>query len=218
MKQEEEEIDLHADLSMVTKQALEFDSYMVDEHSNELGDAYMDEEEYSSGDEKLIFWQVAFSKFKRNLTKQLHHTKQMFNKLCTHRSQTVHSHSDFSKYAIVNNSNSVNTSHVVSASPLDADNKIMLQNVHCVNKNANSDQELTTWLLDSGASGHFTPHIEDFVNYKAFPEPIPIQTADKNSKVFILRSGTVILQHYNGLGTIQTTTLSPMYYQPHCTH
>ena len=85
-------------------------------------------------------------------------------------------------------------------------------------KNANGDFDLTTWLLDSRASGHFMPHIEDFADYKEFKDPIPLQTADKNSKVFILGSSTIILKHDNGLGTTHTTKLYPVYYQPHCTH
>ncbi|KIK61077.1 hypothetical protein GYMLUDRAFT_243757 [Collybiopsis luxurians FD-317 M1] len=223
MKKEEEEIDLLAEEIAIHLDKF-YDSYLVNEHGNDLGDAYMndmDKEEYGSGNEKLIFWQVAFSKFKRNLTNQMHRTKQMFSKLCTQWSKKLaFTHLDYSKYAIVSDMDSVNMPKYVFASLLDVDNTIYLQNMHCVNKNANNslDQELTPWLLDSGASGHFTPHIEDFADYKKFPDPIPVQTADKNSKVFILRAGTVILTHDNGLGTTQMTKLYPVYYQPHCTH
>ena len=71
----------------------------------------------------------------------------MFSKLCAHCSQMVHSHSDYSKYAIVHDMNSaVTTPNYVSATPLDVDNKIYLQNVHCVNKNANSESNSTVRL------------------------------------------------------------------------
>ena len=132
MKKEEDEINL----SMVKEQATIldkfYDSYLVNEWGKELGDAYMNnKEKYGSGNEKLIFWKVAFSKLKWNPTNQWHHIKQMFSKLCAHCSQMVHSHSDYSKYAIVHDMNSaVTTPNYVSATPLDVDNKIYLQNVH----------------------------------------------------------------------------------------
>ena len=149
----------------------------------------------------------------------MHRTKQMFSKLCAKQPKRLaFTHSDFSKYAIVSDMNSVDTYKHVSASPLDADNKIYLRNMHCVNNKNGSDLELAAWLLDSGASGHFMPHIKDFADYKKFNEPIPVQTADKNSKVFIEGTGTVFITHDNGLGISQMTKLYPVYYQPQCTH
>ena len=75
-----------------------------------------------------------------------------------------------------------------------------------------------TQLLDSGASENFMPYLEDFSDYTEFKDPIPVQTANKNSKVYICGAGTVIICHDNGLGVTQTTKLYPVYYQPQCTH
>ena len=75
-----------------------------------------------------------------------------------------------------------------------------------------------TQLLDSGASENFMPYLEDFSDYTEFKDPSLVQTANKNLKVYIHSSGTVIICHDNGLGVTQTTKLYPAYYQPQWRH
>jgi len=56
------------------------------------------------------------------------------------------------------------------------------------------DEKLTKaeWMLDSGASDHFTGDINNFVEYEAFTSPVSVQTATTTSR--IEGAGTVILQ------------------------
>ena len=51
-----------------------------------------------------------------------------------------------------------------------------------------------TWLVDSGASFHMTPKRELFITYKPFKLKEAIKTADINSQLNIIGSGTVNLQ------------------------
>ena len=52
------------------------------------------------------------------------------------------------------------------------------------------------WLLDSGASAHFTNNKNDFIEYTpvSLSERIPVRTASHT--IFVEGSGTVLLQHY----------------------
>jgi len=61
------------------------------------------------------------------------------------------------------------------------------------------DENLTKaeWMLDSGASDHFTGDINNFVEYKAFTSPVLVQTATTTSR--IEGAGTVILRVENEL-------------------
>ncbi|THU80512.1 hypothetical protein K435DRAFT_874306 [Dendrothele bispora CBS 962.96] len=65
------------------------------------------------------------------------------------------------------------------------------------------------WILDSGASGHFTYDIKDFAHYEAFDKPKPIQTADNKSESFMEGYGTVFVQHIDEEGQEQNITLYP---------
>jgi len=64
---------------------------------------------------------------------------------------------------------------------------------------SSGDEKLTEakWMLNSGASNHFTGEINDFVEYEAFTSPILVQTATTTSR--IEGAGTVILQVKNEL-------------------
>ncbi|KAF5379262.1 hypothetical protein D9757_010704 [Collybiopsis confluens] len=206
IKQEEQEIDLAIDFNQF------YDTYLVNSKGEDLNDEDM-EEVYGSGDEKLIFWQVAFAKLRRTLSNQMHRTKQMFNKLCNMRIPSgnkthLFTHSIFTD--IVFNLNSVNSMIHSILYPIDSDNISDLRNVHGeTSENANGEKLfLVNWLLDSGASDHFTPFLKDFAEYHEFDTPMSVETADKNSKVQILGYGTVIITHDNGLGSVQTTKLS----------
>jgi hypothetical protein len=63
------------------------------------------------------------------------------------------------------------------------------------------------WLLDSGASFHFTNKIEDFAKYNPLKKPVLVSTA--TSTTGIIDVGTVILNHESGI-----VQLAPVYYIP----
>ena len=63
-----------------------------------------------------------------------------------------------------------------------------------------------TWLLDSGASCHFTYDLSDFIDIQDIPH-VPLQTA--NGQANATKKGTIILQ----LST-QSVRLYPVYYVP----
>ena len=188
MKIEEVEVDLSDHLWPQTK--LEMD---------------IDKEMYGSGNERLIFWQASLNSLKEKFTDQLHSLQQMFNNMA----------------GISNGPNGPYVSHsprfLNSVPPSEGKlNKMVSNDVHGANKNLS--QIFNTWLLDSGASGYFTPYRQDFVSYKKFTHPIPVQTADERTSTFIEGAGTVYIRHDNGEGKILTTKLHPVFYQPHCTH
>ena len=69
------------------------------------------------------------------------------------------------------------------------------------------------WLLDSGASAHFTNSMNDFIEYKP---------ADKNNRqavrtaahtIWVEGQGTVLLRHYLN-GDLVTTRINPVLYIP----
>ena len=69
------------------------------------------------------------------------------------------------------------------------------------------------WLLDSGASVHFTFNKNDFIEYMSFSESerLPVRTAAR--QIFVEGSGTVLLQHYID-GSLVTTQIHPVFYIP----
>jgi len=75
-------------------------------------------------------------------------------------------------------------------------------------KNLNS-----LWLLDSGASAHFTHNKSDFINF------IPAKQSDRQPvrtaahTIFVEGSGTVLLRHYVNQ-TLVTTRVDPVLYIP----
>jgi transposase InsO family protein len=73
-----------------------------------------------------------------------------------------------------------------------------------------SETEKPFWMLDSGASRHFTFDINDFVVYEAIPEPIEVLTATTTTN--IVGMGTVIIRTKRGAHRI-----SPVWYIPELT-
>jgi hypothetical protein len=73
-----------------------------------------------------------------------------------------------------------------------------------------SDDKKTQWMLDSGASRHFTFDINDFVVYEAIPEKIQVLTATTTTD--IIGVGTVIINTRQGAHRI-----SPVWYIPDLT-
>jgi hypothetical protein len=74
------------------------------------------------------------------------------------------------------------------------------------------------WLLDSGATWHFTHLIKDFISYEALKDALTVQTASK--PIFIKGFGAVLIKHKvtnkHRKKTI-TTVLHPVYYIPEIT-
>ena len=71
----------------------------------------------------------------------------------------------------------------------------------------------TMWLLDSGASAHFTNNKNDFIDYMPASESDrqPVRTAAHT--IWIEGQGTVLLRHYLN-GNLATTRLHPVLYIP----
>ena len=89
---------------------------------------------------------------------------------------------------------------------------------HCVNHNAKGkgkahqqrEDEDDMWLLNSGASAHFTFNFNVFIEYHQYAKPCHSQTA--NGLAPVLGEGTVLIQ-FNG----NVVQLSPTIYMPTCT-
>jgi hypothetical protein len=69
-------------------------------------------------------------------------------------------------------------------------------------------KETKEWLIDSGASAHFTNNINDFVECEELMSQTFVRTA--NSSAQIMGKGTVILS----LSTSEVVRISPVYYIP----
>jgi hypothetical protein len=74
------------------------------------------------------------------------------------------------------------------------------------------------WLLDSGASSHFTYSLNDFIEYEDIKTPIFVQTASK--PIHIKGKGAVLITHkilHKGHIKKCTTRLYPVFYIPEIT-
>jgi hypothetical protein len=69
------------------------------------------------------------------------------------------------------------------------------------------------WILDSGASLHFTGDMNDFIEFSPLKEPISVNTA--NGTVQVEGSGTVLINCSKQKGSV--VRLSPVYYLPSAT-
>ena len=67
------------------------------------------------------------------------------------------------------------------------------------------------WMLDSGASLHFSGDINDFVDYTQMEQKIPLKTA--NSSTLIEGKGMIILT----LSTREKVWIYPIFYTPSLT-
>jgi hypothetical protein len=79
-------------------------------------------------------------------------------------------------------------------------------NIICCCSSCEKPKDKTMWMLDSGASLHFTNNINDFIEYEAIA---PVQIRVDTTVTHIIGSRTVIL-------TIDSVALcvSPIYYMP----
>ena len=74
------------------------------------------------------------------------------------------------------------------------------------------------WLLDSGASSHFTHSLQDFIEYEDIKQPICVQTASR--PIHIKGKGAVLITHtirHKGHDRKRTTRLYPVFYIPEIT-
>ena len=76
----------------------------------------------------------------------------------------------------------------------------------CNNRCECKNSEMQEWMLDSGASFHFSGDINDFVDYTQMEEEIPLRTA--NSSAIIKGKGTIILM----LSTGEKVRIYPVFY------
>ena len=74
------------------------------------------------------------------------------------------------------------------------------------------------WMIDSGASVHVTPDLNDFAEYQSFDKPKPIYTADKQSQVVLLGEGTVFLEIENSNVHKHFIKLEKVCYMPEASH
>jgi hypothetical protein len=77
---------------------------------------------------------------------------------------------------------------------------------------AQTEQPDGKWLLDSGASQHFTPYKSDFISYTKWSEPKILCTANSITK--ILGAGTVIINISGKANTKHTIRLHEVNYAP----
>ena len=85
-------------------------------------------------------------------------------------------------------------------------------------ENARTKSQSARWLLDSGASSHFTHNIDDFIEYEATKSPILVKTASK--PIHIKGKGAVLITHditHRGHVKSRTTRLYPVFYIPEIT-
>jgi len=97
------------------------------------------------------------------------------------------------------------------------ENKIPLcKSLNC--GKCNSCSPGAPWLMDSGASKHFTMNLDEFSSYESIPANSKNKVITANGETFIEGKGTVSLQHNverNGRVIKQwTMRLSPIYYIP----
>ena len=87
------------------------------------------------------------------------------------------------------------------------------QCVKCKGKKANgSELQGAFWLLDSGASRHFTGNRDNFADYQALDYKLYAKTA--NSKAEIVGVGTVLLRTVNRNGEEVIVTLTQVLHMP----
>lgn len=85
-------------------------------------------------------------------------------------------------------------------------------------KRTRQDNTSAKWLLDSGASSHFTNSMKDFIDYEDIQTPIIVKTASK--PIHIKGKGAVLIKHevtHNGHTRQCTTRLYPVFYIPEIT-
>ena len=155
-----------------------------------------DKEMYGSSNECTSYWQVPFNFLKKKISNSLH----WLNRSSTINNNTLHEH-------LYHATSSYLFDSVLSPKPLDEAKDIKFMHAITESKELPENNVRiqattynTSWLLDSGASHHFTPNIQDFADYKEWRNPIPLVSTDKKSRSHVLGTGTVYICHENGTG------------------
>jgi hypothetical protein len=94
-------------------------------------------------------------------------------------------------------------------------NKIELHTQKC-EKCKHKMVDRTAWILDSGASKHFTSTKVDFIDYEVISNAPEVQTASK-ATLRIEGKGTILLNHLvknRGTRVVKTTRIYPVLYIP----
>ena len=78
----------------------------------------------------------------------------------------------------------------------------------CTSQCECKNSETQEWMLDSGASFHFSGDVNNFIDYTQMEEEIPLRTA--NSSAIIRGKGTIIL----ALSTGEKIQIYPVFYVP----
>jgi hypothetical protein len=74
-----------------------------------------------------------------------------------------------------------------------------------------------SWILDSGASLHFSPYKREFIQFEEVADSPSVNTAAANAPLQIKGKGTILLDHYvekNGQRIPITTRIYPVHYVP----
>ena len=92
--------------------------------------------------------------------------------------------------------------------------------IHCtICKGSSSQLRNPEWMLDSGASAHFTPVFSDFIAFTQFKEPLRVNTV--SSPLTQYGFGTVLLQYLiyskKGKESIETLCICNVLFVPHIT-
>ncbi|KAJ3010270.1 hypothetical protein NUW54_g2534 [Trametes sanguinea] len=82
----------------------------------------------------------------------------------------------------------------------------------CKGKSKTDHNEPLIWMLDSGASSHFTFDLDDFVEYEPLQKEMLVGTA--NGVAVAKGSGTVMLNCPLNPGEHTTVRIAPVYYMP----
>ena len=90
--------------------------------------------------------------------------------------------------------------------------------IHCTTcKGLSSQLRNPEWMLDSGASAHFTPVFSDYIAFTQFKEPHRVNTV--SSPLAQYRFGMVLLQYpiysKKGKESIKTLRIRDVLFVPH---
>ena len=76
------------------------------------------------------------------------------------------------------------------------------------------NHEFVPWIMDSGASKHYTPYASDFIDYEKLPEPTTVTTA--STQLQVVGVGSVLFKHPlmlpNGKEQLRVTRLYPVHH------
>lgn len=89
---------------------------------------------------------------------------------------------------------------------------------HSDTATAVSEEVWSDWLIDSGASRHFTGDMNDFYDFRILNTGKPLMVSTPDATIQVQGVGTVFLDHViedsNGKEVIVTTRLENVYYLP----